>query len=113
MTRTRTIFVLAIASLALGVAGAAMAQAPVTRTQAVKLADLDLSRAADRATLERRLARAAAWVCPDGYSRERSLVRDVAQCRGQALAAARERLATLYDGHAPAQASTEVGPGKR
>ena len=107
------IIILAVVTGCVGAASSAAAQDIQTRTQAVRFSDLDLSRAAGRAMLERRLSHAAKWVCPDGWSRDLSTLHDVEKCRSRALAQAHARLNEIYDGRALARTSIEMGPAKR
>lgn len=73
----------AILLAATGAAGVSASAAPFEsngRTFAVDFSDLDLAKPADRKQLDRRIARAAAKVCPD------SDLRRAAKCRAEAIA---------------------------
>lgn len=68
---------------ATGAAGVSASAAPFEsngRTFAVDFSDLDLAKPADRRLLDRRIARAAAKVCPD------SDLGRAAKCRAEAIA---------------------------
>jgi len=93
---------------------AAQASADKPPTASVSYADLDLSRASGRGALQQRIEIAVQRVCPD-----RPAVHELrnltvgAKCREAAWAGAQRQLAAVYDGRSFAQASIEVGSGKR
>ena len=111
----KTILAIAAATVLATVAGHAAAQdSSDARTVAVSYADLDLSRASGRATMERRIESAVQHVCPTPASTQDLTARHYSdKCRTTALAGAQHQLAQVYDGRALAQAAIEVGPGKR
>ena len=109
----KTIIAITAAALVTLAAGAALAQSDTPKA-AVSYADLDLSRASGRTVLEHRIEAAVAMVCPShmGPGELRNLQTGKA-CREQAWAGAQRQLAEIYDGRAFAQASIQIGPGKR
>lgn len=109
----KTTLALAAAAFLMGLAGQAAAQEPA-RSVAVSYADLDLSQAAGRAALERRIGNAAANVCsPQPSGIDLTMTHYYEQCRTDALAGARRQMAQVYDGRVLARASITVARGKR
>ena len=109
----KTIIAITAAALVTLTAGAALAQSDTPKA-AVSYADLDLSRASGRTVLEHRIEAAVEMVCPGrpGPGELRNLQTGKV-CREQAWAGAQRQLAEIYDGRAFAQASIQIGPGKR
>lgn len=111
----KTFVAIASATLVAIVAGHAAAQdSDAPRSIAVSFADLDISHAKGRETLEHRVAMAADKVCAGRPSNlDLSRLHYYEACRVQAMAGANQQLAEAYQGRQLAQASITVGPGKR
>ncbi len=113
----RTLTAIACAALFAAAAGQASAQDeanPAALRASASYADLDLTRAGGRATLERRIETAIERICPGRASPGELKTLPIGQkCRAQAWTGAQQQLAAVYDGRALAQASIEVGPEKR
>ncbi|TGX52380.1 UrcA family protein [Sphingomonas gei] len=94
-----------LALLAASVPQAVPAEAPATRH--VRIADLNLSRPADRAELDRRLARAVEKVCPTKQIGEATRSLAGQRCRAETLArVAPQRSRAVAQAAAPAQLSS-------
>jgi UrcA family protein len=94
MMKTVTLALLLLTATA-SAASAAPEAAP-GRSVHVTFADLDLSRASGRATLERRVDLAVHRVCPEPATLDLRALAANRACRRSALAGAREQLATVY-----------------
>lgn len=81
------------AALALSASGAAYAQDQNTQTYKVNYADLDLTTAAGRHTLERRVSFAVKQVCGDPDLRDLQGVRESTTCRQAAASNANTQIA--------------------
>ncbi len=110
----KTIIAITAAALALTLSGHASAQdSQDARSVMVSYADLDLGHDVGRATLERRVANAVRVVCPDSSGVDLKAVSLTETCRAKAWAGAKQQLAQIRDGRVFAQASLQIGPGKR
>lgn len=86
-----------------------LAQAQTALSEKVSFADLDLSRASARQTLERRIDLAVAHVCPARpLPNELRKQHTYRTCRTTAWAGARDQLKKIYDGHELAQRDVKV-----
>lgn len=87
----------AVALTAFGLAGLGTAQAvrPEAPWAKVHYTDLDLSRRADVARLERRVAAALETVCGSYAGADESEMRDIDRCRAETRARARPMVAML------------------
>ena len=101
----------AIAAAVLMTAGAAQAQqVRETSTVRVSYADLDLSSAAGRTALERRVSHAVKRVCPDRPSpQELTKLRLYKACQEKAWDGVRPQITALFGGRHLAQAAIQVG----
>jgi len=94
-----------LAALSLGVLGtpASAGTVTVTATAPVQVDDLDLSNPADRAKLEKRIARAVRELCGQRVSRWAALnaVEAKEQCRESAQRSANEELARVLNDEQP------------
>ena len=110
-----TFTAVASAALVALVAGHAVAQTDTDGPRAsVSYADLDLSHASGRTVLQQRIEMAIEKVCPGRPSPGELRNLKVGQkCREQAWAGAQRQVAAIYEGRAFAEASIQVGPGKR
>jgi UrcA family protein len=93
--------------LALLAAPAAQADPAKTTTRIVSVADLDLSRPADRAELDRRIARAVERVCPTKQVGESTRSLAGLRCRAETQArVAPQRNRAVAQAAAPSQLSS-------
>lgn len=105
---------LSAAAIAGGFASFAAAQEGPSRSVSVSYADLDLSRASGRETLDRRISNAVARVCsPQPALIDLAQAHAYEQCRSDALSGAHEQMTRLFEGQALAQASVRVGRAAR
>jgi UrcA family protein len=93
--------------------GAACAQPETPPTATVRYADLDLSSAAGRHTLERRIDSAISRVCPDEPTHDLDLLLRARECRDHAWAEARRQLAADVGTARYAEAVVAMGPRRR
>lgn len=111
----KTIIAMTAAALLTLAAGQAAAQADQGPPKAsVSYADLDLSRPAGRAVLERRISVAVARVCPAppiSPSELRNL-QGYRKCKQIAWAGANQQLAVIYDGREFADSAIRVAGAK-
>ncbi|MFL5296936.1 MAG: UrcA family protein [Phenylobacterium sp.] len=110
----KSIIAITAAALVTLTAGHAAAQTDAPLKATVSYADLDLSRAGGREALEHRVQAAITRVCADEPSPvDLTRTRIYRMCREQAWAGAKQQLAAVFGGAKFAEATIQIGPGKR